>query len=454
MEASKDASCPAPQSQDSPYPFRFVVRMVAAYAALIIGWFVVSHATWRVASADPGHGTFLHNATDGVFVLVSIAFVAFLLHRTASWRERIETAFHRGERHFRALIENSADAIALLSSDGTILYASPTATRILGYSTEEMVGKNVRIIVPSEDQSAFAALLDASARQPGVRIEASARTRHKDGSLRYFEGYFTNLLHDSAVRAIVVNYHDCTKQHHTEAALRDTEARFRLVVEQPLVGIYAIQDDRFVYANPGVAAIFGYTQDEVDRGLDIFSFVAPSDRAVVVKNLAKRLNGEAKSLHYTFRGRRKDGDLIEVEVLGTRGEWNGRPAVLGVLLDITDRKRAETDRHRLFSLSIDMLCVTDLTGRLREINPAWTRTLGWSEEELHKKRWTEFTHPDDHEATTAMIQQLALGKAACFFSNRLQCKDGSYRRLSWSLFPVPAEELVFGVARDITDIKP
>lgn len=114
------------------------------------------------------------------------------------------------------------------------------------------------------------------------------------------------------------------------------------------------------------------------------------------------------------------------------------------------RRRAEEERDRLFNHSVDMLCVAGLDGYFKQLNPAWTRTLGWSADELQSKPWTEFVHPEDRPSTEAVRATLREGRVVYDFENRYRCKDGSYRWIEWHSFPLPQEGLLFGVARDVT----
>lgn len=117
------------------------------------------------------------------------------------------------------------------------------------------------------------------------------------------------------------------------------------------------------------------------------------------------------------------------------------------------RHRAEEERDRFFNHSVDMLCVAGLDGYFKQVNPAWTRTLGWSAEELLSKPWLELVHPEDREATEAVRASLRDGQVVYAFENRYRCKDGGYRWIEWHSFPLPEEGLLFGVARDVTARK-
>lgn len=111
----------------------------------------------------------------------------------------------------------------------------------------------------------------------------------------------------------------------------------------------------------------------------------------------------------------------------------------------------ETDRDRLFRMSLDLLCVAGLDGYFRQVNPAWTRVLGWSREELLSRPVIDFVHPEDRERTLESRRQLAQTGRLSGFENRYQCKDGTYRWLSWQTSVAPGQPTVFGVARDVTE---
>lgn len=133
---------------------------------------------------------------------------------------------------------------------------------------------------------------------------------------------------------------------------------------------------------------------------------------------------------------------------------DGKPiGVGGVAVEITDRKKAELERDRFFTLSLDLLCIADFEGKFKRVNPAWVTTLGYTVEELQDQPLLDFVHPEDLEKTVAESANIANGTETMSFENRYRCKDGSYKWLSWKSRPLFEEKLMYAVARDITDSK-
>ncbi|HSC27354.1 MAG TPA: response regulator [Vicinamibacterales bacterium] len=118
-----------------------------------------------------------------------------------------------------------------------------------------------------------------------------------------------------------------------------------------------------------------------------------------------------------------------------------------------DRRRAEEELDRFFALSLDMLCVAGFDGYFKRINPAWERTLGYSEAELLSRPYMEMVHPDDRATTGIQADRLSEGQVVVHFENRYFHKDGTLRWLLWTSTPFPQQQVIYAAARDITERK-
>ena len=117
--------------------------------------------------------------------------------------------------------------------------------------------------------------------------------------------------------------------------------------------------------------------------------------------------------------------------------------------------REATQKHfnRLFSLSLDLFCVSSTDGYFKEINPAFEETLGYSRNSILATPFLDFVHPEDKEKTAQEVGRLGEGLRTVFFENRYRCADGSYRWLSWRAYPISEEGMIYAVARDVTEEK-
>ncbi len=237
---------------------------------------------------------------------------------------------------------------------------------------------------------------------------------------------------------------------------RRTEDIYRKSIED--IRDYAIfmtdPDGRLTNWNRGAESILGYTESEI-VGKNASRFFTAEDRAkdVPQKELstaAKEGRAEDERWHV-----RRDGSRFWASgvVTAIRDDAGNLIGFSKVMRDMTERNRLTEERDRFFTLSMDMLCIVHLDGRFQRVNPAVEKVLGYSEDEMLTMSLFDLIHPEDLAATKAGYEQLSLGEPITRMDNRLRCKDGNYKWLSWSYFPVPEDNLAFGVGRDMTELR-
>jgi two-component system sensor histidine kinase/response regulator len=156
------------------------------------------------------------------------------------------------------------------------------------------------------------------------------------------------------------------------------------------------------------------------------------------------LRGEVLSVMEFFSREIREPDADLLSMLTTVGNQIGM---------FSDRLRAQEERDRFFTLSLDMLCVVGFDGSFKRVNPAWHRILGYDEADLLSRQYLDFVHPDDREATLAEAAKLTEGKDVLYFENRYWHKDGTLRWLLWASAPFPEQQLAYAAAKDITERK-
>jgi len=249
-------------------------------------------------------------------------------------------ALQDSEKRFRALIENSSDVIALLQADGKITYISPAITDVLGYPVDEFLGTSGFEFVHPEDMEGTVGILEQALQKPGAAFTIQARGRYQDGSWRWLEGSITNLLAEPGVKAIVANFHDITERKRAEELLRESEEKYRLLFESnPLpMWIYDLETLQFLKVNHAAVNHYGYSIDEF-MSMTIRDIRPSEEIPRLIENIGHVTSGIDEAGFWYHR--KRDGTLIQVEIVSHTVEFAGRPAELVLANDVTERKRAE-----------------------------------------------------------------------------------------------------------------
>jgi PAS domain S-box-containing protein len=255
-------------------------------------------------------------------------------------QKRAEETLRASEARHRAIIENSRDAVVLLSAGGTILYATPAVARTGGRTPEEVVGRNSLEWTHPDDLSGLREQPEAGDGEQKPPRRTESRYRHKDGSWRWVESTTTDMLADPAVGAVVVNFHDVTERKLAE----EEQKKFVALVENSadFVGM-ATLDGRVFYVNPAGRGLVGLDPDAPLRDTRIEDYV-PADVAALHREVAipqalagDRWEGETRFKHFGT-GRLLDMHQCVFIVRSPAGE---PLCIATVARDVTERKRLE-----------------------------------------------------------------------------------------------------------------
>lgn len=285
--------------------------------------------------------------------------------------------------------------------------------------------------------------------------EVEYRLRTIDGRYRWFRSR-GRAQRDASGRALRMlgTITDITDRHAAEEALRQSEERYRVLVEGVRTIVWEV-DPRtytFTFVSGAAEQILGYPLGEWYKGRFWQDHLHPEDRDRAIEHCA-RSTSQGQDHTFEYRMIAADGRVVWIQDLASVVMKDGRPTALrGVMVDITARKVAELELERFFNLSPAMLCVAR-DGRFLSVNPAMCSALGYSAAELCARPYIEFVHPDDAQATQAETESLARGRHTFRFENRYLHADGRYRWLLWSATPLTPDGLVYAAAQDITERK-
>lgn len=332
-------------------------------------------------------------------------------HRTdISERRQAEEELRAREKRFRALIENSSGGIALTEVDGTvrfhadilknvrdgvivtdlktkIVYWNEGATSVYGYSAEEMLGRTPRILYPSEEsyQQYLKKLIEQSS---NTGVEERIR---KDGRRVWVDLKVAPMLDATGqVIGFIGVAKDITERRQVEQALRDSEKKFRTVAESTPASVIIYQGTKFRYANPATEKITGYSREELSS-MNFWQFFHPDLReAAKQRGLARRRSESVPSQYETKIITKSGEERLFYISAATLMDFEGKPAVLAIGLDITEHKRAEEklrqseEEYRLlFENNPHPMWVYDCeTLAFLAVNDAAVQHYGYSREEF------------------------------------------------------------------------
>jgi PAS domain S-box-containing protein len=256
-------------------------------------------------------------------------------------RIRAKEALEASEARLSSTIENLPFDFFSIDADGRYDHQNATCRRHWG----ELVGKR------PEDMAATAEIrqvwMDNNRRAlSGETVEGEVEYAF-DGKKGYYYNIVAPIRQDDHISGVLGVNIDITERKRAEEASRESEAKFKALVEESLVGVYLIQDQRVQYVNPKVEQIIGYSSEELIGRRLPDELIHPDDKAMVADNIRKRIDGETQSIHYNFRCIAHDGSTKHIEVFGTRTMYDGESAIIGTMIDVTERTKEEEQRQRM-----------------------------------------------------------------------------------------------------------
>ena len=228
---------------------------------------------------------------------------------------------------------------------------------------------------------------------------------------------------------------------------------YQAVLDASVAGIIVIDAAGTVHTfGRGAEKMFGYSADEV-IGRNVSMLMPSPDSEAHDDHLQQfARTGEAHIIGVgrDLEARHADGSLFGITLSVGETVIDDDPMFIGVIVDRRERDEARYWLDEFFDLTLELLAVATFDGRFMRLNPAWESTFGYPVSELVARPFMDFVHPDDAEATAAVMQGLVRGRQVINFENRYRAADGTYRWLEWSAKPMVERGLIMAVAHDVS----
>lgn len=266
-----------------------------------------------------------------------------MTRRTREERRRAEDALRESEERFRLVAENAGDAIVMIDQASTILFVSRAAEKVFGYTVDEMLGQKLTMLMPERLRQVHLASIKRYIETGTKHIEwknVELQGLHKSGTEISLEASYSEYIKNDKHFFVGV-IRDITERKRAEVALRESEERYRNLIELSPDAVAVHDSRKLLFVNAAGAALMGAANPDELVGRPVIDFVHPDYRVIAGERIRRMLKEGRKFLTmFEEKFIRLDGTVIDVEVAASPFSYQGKTAVMVVFRDITERKRS------------------------------------------------------------------------------------------------------------------
>lgn len=376
---------------------------------------------------------------------------------------RVEQALREREEEYRAVVETQTELICRFRPDGVLTFVNDACCRYFNRSREKLIGKVIIELIATDEQDKFRRSIETLG--PDNLMGSLELSRMlASGEVHWHE--WTNCAiigEDDSLAGIQSIGRDITEQRIAEAALRESEGRYRALTDLSPDGIFVQVDRRIVFVNKAGVRLVGAEFVEELIGQDALELLRSDHHNESEEQVARILLEGGTTEATEYRLSRLDGPAIDVEITSAPLTYQGKRAVQLVARNITERRRAEEalreseEKYRLLvEHQTDLVVRVDAKGRFTFVSPSYCRAFGMTAEELIGTSFWPLVHPDYQQSTGEAMENLYHPPYECYLEQMAKTRDG-WRWFAWADKAVLNENneltAIVAVGRDITQRK-
>jgi len=384
------------------------------------------------------------------------------LFRDITDRKAAQEALAKSEESYRDLVENIDDIIYVMDGKGKFLFANSALLKFSGLDRDGIHSINfVEMITPES----YEQVKDIYRRQMGGEDVGAFEInfRRKSGEIVTIETRERLIWKDGRVAEVHGIGRDVTERKRAERALRESEERYRRLVDVSPDGIVVHRAGKIAYANSAVARLMGTELPEELVGRDIHDFIHPDYVNVVVGRIQKSLEEGVQAPMMEEKFVRIDGATIDGEAVAMPLTYEGEPAMLVVVRDITDRKKAqeallarERELNNIFEFTGTAMLIIEEDMTITKCNHEFELLVGYTKEEIEgRMKWTAFIHPDELSRMVDFhkTRRINVAAAPAHYESRAIDRNGIVKHIYTTIGLIPEPSQSVAAVLDITDRK-
>ncbi|SHO53679.1 PAS domain S-box protein [Desulfopila aestuarii] len=405
-----------------------IFKIVAIYFLFGCAWIYLSDSILGWMVRDTGTLTTVSTYKGIFFIIFTSALLYLLLVR---FNRKIDTTaeeHRKSDERFNFLVKNTSDILLIIDRDGRQWYVSPAAERLTGFTIKELEGKRIFEIIHPEDAQTVEDAWQEALKHPQKPITVRYRHIHRNGRWIYCEAIAQNFLDEPAVNGVIASIRDITENTLAVQALAEKDALLSAIVRNLPFDFWVRDvDQKIILQNDKSIELWG---DLLSNPNNDWAF-DPSTIETWKSNNKRALNGENISEEcelVNINGEKRFYHNIIVPIW----DRDRKLGILGINIDITDRKHAEQSLHdseqrffHAFQYAPIGMALASPDGKYIKVNRAFCHLTGYSKQELLAKRFQDITHPEDLKTDLAEVQKMLSGEISTFqLEKRYIHKDG------------------------------